>query len=150
VKRVVVLDSCPLSFITGTQASTRNTDCTRWLRSLLAQGNKVVIPEIADYEVRRGYLRVPLLDGIANLNALKTVIDYIPLNTDVMLKAAEFWAQARRLGRNTGPEAALDGDVILAAQTALLTDLGDTIVIATTNVKHLEWFVDAQLWHEIT
>jgi hypothetical protein len=38
----------------------------------------------------------------------------------------------------------------LAAQAALLTDLGDTIVIATTNVKHLEWFVDAQLWHEIT
>jgi predicted nucleic acid-binding protein len=111
--------------------------CARWLRALLDQGDKVVIPEIADYEVRRGYLRVPLLAGITKLDALKAAIEYIPLNTNAMLKAAEFWAQARRMGRNTGPDAALDGDVILAAQTALLTDLGDTIVIATTNVRHL-------------
>ena len=42
-----------------------------------------------------------------------------------MLKAAEFWAGARRSGSPTAPEAALDADVILAAQAAMLNDTGD-------------------------
>jgi hypothetical protein len=66
-----------------------------------------------------------------------------------MLLAADFWAQARRQGRKTADNKALDGDVILAAQASLLTHLGDNIVVATTNVKHLSLFVDARLWQDI-
>jgi hypothetical protein len=66
-----------------------------------------------------------------------------------MLKAAEFWAEARRRGRPTADPKALDGDVILAAQAALVADEGHEVIIATTNVKHLSQFVDAREWRLI-
>jgi hypothetical protein len=47
-----------------------------------------------------------------------------------MLKAAEFWAQARKMGKPGADNAALDGDVILAAQVAVLVDEGAEVVVA--------------------
>ncbi|MEX2261699.1 MAG: hypothetical protein WD696_07095 [Bryobacteraceae bacterium] len=44
-----------------------------------------MIPEIADYEVRRELLRAGKEKGLGRLDAL-------PITTPVMLKAAEFWA----------------------------------------------------------
>ena len=47
-------------------------------------------------------------------------------------------------------DAALDGDVILAAQALLATEeSGERIVVATANVRHLGQFVDARPWQEI-
>jgi predicted nucleic acid-binding protein len=77
-------------------------------------------------------------------------VGYVPLTSEALLQAAEFWAQARRSGKPTAADAALDGDVILCAQAAELTRLGHETVIATTNVKHLEIFADARLWQEIS
>ena len=65
-----------------------------------------------------------------------------------MLKAAEYWATTRGAGRPTADEKALDGDVILAAQSAALVQPGDELVVATTNVGHLSQFVDARSWRE--
>ena len=56
------------------------------------------IPEIADYEVRRELLRARKNRGLARLEALKAMIGYAAITTAVMLKAAEFWAAARRMG----------------------------------------------------
>jgi len=66
-----------------------------------------------------------------------------------MLKAAEFWAEARKRGRPTADGKALDGDVILAAQAESVTRGGDQGVVATTNVQHLGLFVEARLWTQI-
>lgn len=66
-----------------------------------------------------------------------------------MRQAAAFWAQARNMGQPTAHDAALDGDVILAAQAQSLTNQGHTTLIATTNVKHLTLFADARLWRDI-
>ena len=63
-----------------------------------------------------------------------------------MLRAAEFWSQARQMGRPTASDKALDGDVILAAQAALLKNDNNQVIVATTNVKHLSLFVDAREW----
>jgi len=66
-----------------------------------------------------------------------------------MLKAAQYWALARKRGRPTADDMALDGDVILAAQASLVrTTYGETVV-ATTNVGHLSLFVDARRWDDI-
>ena len=120
------------------------------MNTLLANGNRVLIPEIADYEVRRELLRAGLQRSVARLDALKSSLEYLPLTTDAMMQAAAFWAEARQAGRPTAPNLALDGDVILAAQTLVLPrDIAEPTIIATTNVGHLARFTSAMLWHTI-
>lgn len=58
---------------------------------------------------------------------------------------------ARNRGFPTTHHAALDGDVLLAAQARRLATsiLGERVIVATTNVAHLEQFVEAKNWPEI-
>lgn len=135
--------------VTNPTASLQTNRCNRWLESLLMAGNGVIVPEIADYEVRRELLRAGRVVGVRALDRLKQTLDYLPLTTETMLLAAELWAETRRRGRPTADRYALDGDVILAAQAALLARSGDRPVIATTNPSHLTRFADAQSWEEI-
>jgi predicted nucleic acid-binding protein len=118
------------------------------LGHLLATGVRVLIPEIADYEVRRELLRAKKAKGLARLDQLANLIEYQPLTTVVMRRAAMLWAESRQRGQPTASDAALDSDVILAAQAL---DLGlPKVIIATTNVGHLSRFVAAELWQDIT
>lgn len=148
--RIVLLDSGPLGMVTNPKASFENRECTQWMLALVAKGIQVMVPEIADYEVRRELLRAKKTQGMARLDALKNTAGYIPLTTQTMLQAAEFWAQARHIGKPTASDAALDGDVILAAQSAVLTNNGYDVVIATVNVHHLALFAKADLWRNIS
>jgi len=54
MSRIIVIDSGPLGYATNPRASAINDRCSQWLDALLANAEQVVIPEIADYEVRRG------------------------------------------------------------------------------------------------
>jgi len=65
--------------------------CKNWLASLAYNAVEVMIPEIADYEVRRE------------------------------LKAAEFWATTRKLGRQSADDASLDADMFPSLRPGLLT-----------------------------
>jgi len=147
---IVLLDAGPLGMVTNPKATALTLECTAWLRSLLLKGIKVAVPEISDYEVRRELLRADKSAGLARLNGLCESLMYLPLNTETIRQAAEFWAEARQRGQPTARDAALDGDVILAAQAAVVMRGGDASVIATTNVKHLDQFVDAREWRDIT
>ncbi|WP_446404421.1 nucleic acid-binding protein [Coleofasciculus sp. C1-SOL-03] len=150
MSRFIVLDSSPLGMVTNPKATPLTLECKQWLTSLLAQGEIVVIPEIADYEVRRELLRVGKVAGIRQLDQLKNTLMYIPIETPVMLLAAQLWAKARKEGRATADPKALDGDVILAAQARfLMANEGNEVIIATTNVRHLSQFVDAREWRLI-
>ena len=146
MSRVIVLDSSPLGLLANPTGSVEAAQCSVWLASLLTSGVKVILPEIIDYELRRELLRAGFVTSVAELNTLKSRLVYLPLTTDAMLTAAEFWAEVRRQGRPTSDEKALDIDVILAAQAAALTDAGDTVVIATSNVAHISRFAEASLW----
>jgi len=146
---IVLLDAGPLGMVTNPKASPETDLCNRWLESLLLNGVEVAIPEIADYEVRRELLRADKVRGIQRLDEVKALLRYIPITTEAMLKAAEFWAEVRKQGMPTADDKALDGDVILAAQTFLTSVDGDEVVVATTNVVHLSRFVQAQLWEDI-
>jgi len=123
--------------------------CNLWLMALIAKGVQVKLPEIADYEVRRALFRINKTTSIKYLDALKTSIDYVPITTQTMLLAAEFWAQVRKQGKPTADNKALDGDVILAAQASLLSNVGYEVVIATTNVSHLSRLATAKEWQNI-
>ena len=117
---------------------------------MLQRGVSVVVPEIVDYEIRRELLRANKQQGLQRLDRLIGALEYAPLTTPAMKLAAQFWAQARRTGNATTDDRHLDCDVILAAQANLSHRDGDTCVIATTNVRHLQLFVPAQHWEEWT
>jgi hypothetical protein len=146
---IVLLDAGPLGMITNPRSSPESEACKNWLSSLAYDGVEVVIPEIADYEVRRELLRAGKDRGLGRLDALKGMLGYAPITTSVMLKAAEFWATARKMGRQSAGDASLDADMILAAQAGALVRDRDETVIATTNVRHLGLFASARIWHEI-
>jgi predicted nucleic acid-binding protein len=107
----------------------------------------MIIPEISDYEVRRELLRANKNKGIARLDDLAQLIEYLPLTTIAMRQAAQLWAQARQQGQPTAGDKTIDGDMILVAQTMTL-EVSD-IVIATTNIGHLSRFATAELWQNI-
>ncbi len=144
--KVVILDTGPLGMITHPR---ENRDITEWLKRMLDLGSIVLVPEIADYEVRRELIRTQKHTSIERLDELKAAIGYLPITTEAMLLAAEFWAEARNRGIPTADKNALDADVILAAQARSYgTDDRDPI-IATTNVGHLSRYTDADLWENI-
>jgi hypothetical protein len=122
--------------------------CAQWLQALVSAGVRVIVPEIADYEVRRELLRANKLKGISQLDALARLLEYRPLTTAAMRQAAAFWAQARQQGQPTAGDKTIDGDMILAGQAMTLGVRN--VVIATTNVGHLARFVPADLWHNVT
>jgi hypothetical protein len=70
--------------------------CAKWLQMLIFSGSRVIIPEITDYEVRRELLRANKLKGIARLDELTQLVEYLPITTNAMRQAALFWAQARQ------------------------------------------------------
>jgi len=107
------------------------------------------LPEIVDYEHRRKMLHIGSATSVRYLDELKEIVLYSPLTTEVMLRAAQLWATARREGLPTAPEQSLDVDVILAAQALELSDGSNEAVVATTNPRHLSRFTDAREWQDI-
>ena len=148
----LLLDSNVLSRLCH-PAKAENVDLGAWLAGLLAREAdqvQVYVPEISDYEVRRGLLhvalrsRVPTTRSLKRLDQLTELLSYLPLHTPVLRRAAELWAQSRSTGLPTAPAETLDGDVILAAQAL---DVGGIVV--TENTRHLRRFVPAFRWQEV-
>lgn len=143
----ILLDSGPLGLITNPKASPQTAACGRWVVDVLGRGSAVLVPEIADYEVRRELIRAGRSAGIERLDTFIAQVEYLPIETTAMRRAAAFWAEARQQGRPTAPDAALDADVILAAQAATLNR--PDVIVATTNPKHLSRYVPAAIWTDI-
>ena len=143
MSQVVLLDAGLIGLVTNPKQSTESTACMQWLQGLIISDIRVVVPEIADHEVRRELLRASKTRGLARLDKLVQSLEYLPISTAAMRQAALFWAQARQQGQPTSGDKTIDGDMILVAQAVTL---GVTeIVIATTNVGHLSRFVQADL-----
>jgi predicted nucleic acid-binding protein len=150
VARIIVLDSGPLGDACRRRGSPDVERLTAWWIQAKANGKIVAIPEMADYEVRRGLLWDGSTGGIRRLDQLRNDLGhYIPITTAAMRRAAELWADARRRGIGTADDQAIDADVIVAAQALLFTGLTDTLVVATSNARHLSRYVNAQHWEDI-
>lgn len=138
----ILLDTSPLSRICHPRLS---LEITEWLLGQLKDGAEIAISEVSDYEVRRERLRLKKKMSILRLDALKRTLGYMPITTEVMLSAAQLWADARMHGKPTADPSALDCDVISAAQAQQID-----AVVATENARHLSLFVDARYWKDIT
>lgn len=150
---VIFLDTGVLGFVTHPKGNAESNRCTQWLVDLLRHGVRVCIPEVCDYELRRDYVRRAVSEGaakdaLAKLDGLKSTLEYIPIRTDMMVRAAVLWAEARNNHMPTADNKELDVDVILAAQAQLIA-AGNKLTIATTNVGHLSRFADARVYTAI-
>jgi predicted nucleic acid-binding protein len=149
--RIIVLDSTPLGLVCRRLGHLGGDLCRSWLHSLRLSGALVVVPEIADFEVRRELIRAGSHTGLTRLDHFAANLAYDPITTPIM-KAAEFWADIRRRGLPTAADQSLDADVIVAAQAVLVGVPGDTVTVATSNPGHLLRFpgIDARDWPSIT
>jgi predicted nucleic acid-binding protein len=114
---------------------------------VIKAGDRVVIPEVVDYEVRRGLLRIPARKQLTQLDALGEALYFSSLSRSVMKDASHVWADARNRGQPFTSDERLDGDAILIAQTRALGDLG-RIGVITENVQPPSPFVPAVRWHD--
>jgi len=128
-----------------------NLGVNEWLEQLLGRSSfTVIIPEIADYEVRRGLMHVALKSGqpttrsLLRLDLLTEKLEYLPLNTATMRRAAGLWAESRLAGQPTADDAALDGDVLFAAQALEVSG-----AVVTENIRHLSRFVESRRWQDV-
>ena len=95
MSRTILLDSGPLGLITNPRASPPAAACGQWVVNAISGGAVVVVPEIADYEVRRELIRARRIAGIARLDAFIGQVEFLPIETAAMRQAAAFWAEAR-------------------------------------------------------
>jgi predicted nucleic acid-binding protein len=156
---IIVLDTGPLGLLAHPKASATATWCVDWLAQVLMAGARVVVPAVADYELRRKLLHIRSQESILILDRLIETLDYLAIDRQSVRIAAELWARARFEGRPTAPDLALDADCLLAAlaeSSAERLDWPGTsgrpetrTVVATTNPKHLRRYVPAEEWSSI-
>jgi predicted nucleic acid-binding protein len=146
---MIILDTGVLGLLCHRTAHLDVVAVRKWLTSLQDQHIEVAIPEIADYELRRSLLRIGSTKSIATLETIEATSTYLPITTEVMRIAANLWAESRRNGLVTGPDSSLDGDVILAALALSEQTIAHPVLVATTNLRHLQWFVAAEKWTSI-
>ncbi len=152
---IVFIDTGVLGLLSSPNDESEAQKCQQWLYYLLSKGVYVISSDLCDYEVRRSLIlnkmRQSKYQGLDNLDKLEDLIDFLPITKPVMKCAAQLWAMSRRQGMPTTDEKNIDADVIIAAQCQLFQqeNLGQNLIIATTNVKHLSRFVQAQRWQDV-
>ncbi|MDQ2652354.1 MAG: nuclease [Chloroflexota bacterium] len=119
---------------------------------MLQAGHRLIVPEIIDFEVRRELIRLGNQRALLRLNQLPIKLGFHEVSSEVLRRAAHFWAEARRSGKPTADRHSLDIDMILAGHAATIgaQQALDQVLIATTNVQHLRHFADARDWASIT
>jgi hypothetical protein len=160
---IVLLDSNTLGVLAKPKRSfdkpsDESQVCQQWFYGLLSRGNRVLTSEISDYEIRRGLLsdlinskKSPL--GLQILDALATdgLLEFSPVSKQVLILAANLWAEASSLGKQTSDSKNIDAGMIISAQYRILCEdyPGQQVIVATTNLKHLSIFCEAANWQDI-
>lgn len=150
---IVFLDTSVLGAIVNPNAKSERVKAIKaWAAQMESAGHQLIVPAIADYELRREFLRANKTASIAELDRFNTAVpDRYLLLEDAALKiAAAEWAKVRNQGTPTADPKALDADAVLAGQVLdqglALTDY----VVVTDNVGHLSLFMNAAEWQTIT
>ena len=85
----VVLDSTPLWLLTMTRRVPDAVACRQWVSDLRAAGHRIVLADIADYEVRRELLLLGATARLRRLDGYNGPFRYLDLTRDIMRRAAE-------------------------------------------------------------
>lgn len=146
----VALDSNTLGLLVHPTEGKEPGACRAWVREIERAGAQLIVPEIADYELRRELVFIGSGKPLARLDDFQRRHRFLVITSTMLRCAADLWADARKSGTPTADRKSLDVDVILAAQVQLYAAAFDTpVILATTNVRHLGQFVDARPWQVI-
>lgn len=155
MSKTIFLDTGPLSILTNPRFPTLTQEAIQWSVNLMTAGHRLIVPAIADFELRRELERMGSVRSIMALDAFNAAVPdrYLPLTDYALKRAAKIWGQARNKGALPGDPKELNGDILITAQTLeyqAVNGLADSdIVIASVNVAHLALFVSADLWQNI-
>jgi predicted nucleic acid-binding protein len=148
----IVLDTFPASSVgkrPGASATVLD-HCRQWVEACEAAGHRILVPAIAYYEALR---ELELRQAARQIARLRLFClqprRFIPLTTQHLETAAQFWGTQRRAGQPSADPQALDCDVILAAQALSLGVAAPELIVATTNPAHLSRLVPCDLWTNI-
>lgn len=147
----VFLDTNVPGLVTQRKGRNPNADAAIAWQDKLQDDHGILafVPEIADYESRREFLRSGNADAISRLDAYANLVPgrYLPLNTPAVREAAVLRAQTRNAGTPTANRDALDGDALIAAQVfdwcATNRVALTSVAVATGNVSDMTRFADA-------
>lgn len=150
----VVLNTSPLGLLTQRPGHPGGDACKLWAADLDHSGCLFFVPEIADYELRREFMRLGNSPALSLLDVFNSTVtgQYLPLTTPAVRLVADLWARVRNQGKTTAPPEALDADALIAAQANLLPPAVfglSAVVVATANVGHLSALTSAVLWSDI-
>jgi len=142
---IYLLDTGPLGLLAHGQPAYRIPIQT-WVVQEMSAGAAIYISEVADYEVRRELTRLVRSGKLPSsrlhrLDQLVNLCGYLPVTTAMWRRAADLWADARQQGLPTAGAAALDADVLIAAQAA---EFHATVI--TNNPMHLARWVPVRTW----
>ena len=90
----MLLDAGPLGLVTNPKATEESRLCRAWLAEMIAAGVSVMVPEGADYEVRRELFRSGRRGGLERLDNLGRRLGLLPVTSVVWRRSAELWARA--------------------------------------------------------
>ena len=92
----ILLDTRPLGMITNRPGNPECQAIQQWFNTI---SDRILLPEISDYELRRELLRANKQRGLRQLDQLKTSIPYLPITTQTMLKTVPL--EKKDLGRSS-------------------------------------------------
>ena len=102
------LDTNIISFMLKQNAGIINS-----YRSANDLGHTFVIPVVAYYEIRRGFLAVNATVQMQAYEDLCDVFEVVEMSLEAWEKAAQIWSALRKSGSPLGKD---DGDIFIAAQ----------------------------------
>ena len=109
----IILDSGVLSSLARHPRTPDLLAVRQRYRDCEKAGQRFMVPEIADYEVRRELIRTKKVNSPQRLSSFISGIE-IPITSRALKYAAELWANARNQRFATASNETLDADVILA------------------------------------
>jgi len=149
---IVFLDTNILGAVVNPQVKSPDVQAIKqWAEAMQDAGHLLVVPAIADYEIRRELHRLKATVSLAALDLFNSEVPdrFLPIEPEAMFIAAREWGRVRNAGKPTADPKALDGDVILAGQVLEQGLDPADYVVATDNVDHLSLFVSAKRWQDI-
>jgi len=150
---IVFLDTNVLGGVVNPQAKSPEVQAMkRWAKDMQAAGHLLIVPAIADYEIRRELCRRHAVASLAALDRFNAEVpgQFLPVEVEALRLAAHEWGRVRNSGKPTADAKALDADVILAGQVMEQGLDAADYVVATDDVDHLSLMVNARRWQDIT